>query len=105
MQIKSISRSVWNSLPDVRQSPSGFPKYSSYSMISILNKPQAKCERTYMEIITCTRVKGAKIIARTGDEPITPSRSFEYSTRRMEIAIARVEVVNDKLRIRTSCKE
>jgi hypothetical protein len=72
MQIKSISSSVWNSFPDVLQSPSGLPKYSSYSMISILNESQAKCEPTYMELITCTRVKGAKIIARIGDEPIAP---------------------------------
>lgn len=74
-------------------------------MIRMLNKLRANCEPTYMEIITCTRVKGAKIMARIGDEPIAPRRSFECSTRRMEIAIARVEVVKDKLRIRTSCKE
>lgn len=59
-------------------------------------------ERTYMELITCIRVKGAKMIARIGEEPITPRRSFECSTRRMEIAIARVEVVNEMLRSRIS---
>lgn len=44
-QMKSVSESVWKSFEDVRQSPSGLPKYSSWKRRSTIDRKigQVQC--------------------------------------------------------------
>ena len=125
-QIKKVSERVWKSLADVRQRPSGRPKYSSYKgeNVRVRDNCQQINSLTYIAAMTCTSVRGANMMTRVlgnrskradltsnhrcetyGELPTAPIMLNTCSFRRILIATARAAVVKVMLITRNSLSE